>query len=136
MVRIKEKREAQPVMSGKKKMTDRELEKLWKASAYQDMKKEAEVFTSEHAQAKAIMHLTESKNPEILTHLKDREITMLATLSMIADAYDSSLMRNWINKFIRYRISLDRKGREEIVNVAKARSEMSHFGGSWNPFRR
>ena len=89
---------AQPVMTGKKKMSDKELQELWKASAYDQMKQESEVFTSEHAQAKAIMHLTESKDPEILTHLKDREITMLATLSMIGETYDSKLIKNWIKK--------------------------------------
>lgn len=133
----KEKKIASPVVKGKKKITDEELKSLWKDQAYSDMSAQSEVFTSEHAQAKAIVQLTESKDPEILTHLKDNEIAMFSSLSVLANVYSSDSMKMWITKFIRFRISLERKGRGEVVEIAKSKSDGFPYNfGMNNPFRR
>ena len=78
-----------------------------------------DMMTSELAQARAIIQLTESKDPEILTHLTDLEIKKLSSLSVVADLWKSKVLSTWIKKFIRLRISLDREGRKEIVEIAK-----------------
>lgn len=130
------KNKAEPVAKDKKKITDEELQKLWKESAYDDIKEQSEVFSSEHAQARAIVHLTESKNPEILTELKDHEVVMLSSLSVVGTKYNSKLIDEWINKFIRFRISLNREGRKEIVDIAKAKNQIMSSLGSLNPLKR
>ena len=103
------------------KMSNKELEEKFKTSTIPSVS--TDVTSSEEAQAKAIMQLTESPNPEVLTHLTDFEIKKLASLSAVANKYNLTVVKEWITTFIRYRISMNRKGREEIVDIAKTKGQ-------------
>jgi hypothetical protein len=123
--------------SNKNTFTKEEIEELMKGDdTYDAIATESEVVSSEEAKAKAIVSLTESKDPEVLTQLEDNEIKALSTLSTIASLYSISFLDKWIGKFIRLRISLKRKGREEVVEIAKASGEQGTLGFSLNKFRK
>lgn len=105
-------------------MANKKIEQMSKEELMEEYKKTllfsgGEVSSTEEAQARAIVQLTESPDPEILTQLTDIEIKRLAVLSAIADLYHSDVIKKIIEKFIRLRISYNRKGREEIVEIAK-----------------
>lgn len=111
-----------------KQLSNDELQEKFKSSTIPTSS--IDVTSSEEAQAKAIMQLTESVDPEVLTHLTDYEIKKLSSLSAVAEIYNLSVVKEWIKKFIRYRISMNRKGREEIVDIAKTKGEQRMGGVS------
>lgn len=133
----KKKAKTKKEKKNSKTFTKAEIEELMKGdNTYDAIATESEVVSSEEAKAKAIVSLTESKDPEVLTQLEDNEIKALSTLSTISSLYSISFLDKWINKFIRLRISLKRKGREEVVDIAKASGEQGHLGFSLNRFRK
>jgi len=81
--------------------------------------KEDEVLSPEEAQARISLILAESKNLHFMTELRDDEIKLLAGLKAIAEEYGASFLDKFIQNFLEMRISLGRKGRTEIKDVAR-----------------
>lgn len=112
-----------------KKVRDMSKDELMREYEKTVLLSTGDVSSTEEAQAKAIVQLTESPDPEVLTHLTDIEIKRLSSLSAVADLYGAEVVQTWIKKFIRLRISLQRKGRQEIVEIAKRpKIEQAGFG--------
>lgn len=53
------------------------------------------------------------------TILRDRTIPTLTTLETIADLYDVKWLRDWIDSYTEYVTSIDGRGRQDIVDIAK-----------------
>ena len=59
-------------------------------------------------------------NLQKITELTHNEITKISILKTYADYYGFEELSNLIDNFLRHRISLKRKGREEHVKIASA----------------
>lgn len=81
--------------------------------------KEDEVLSPEEAQARISLILAESKNIHFMTELKDEEVKLLAGLKSVAQMYGAEFLTKFIKNFLEMRISLNRKGRLEIKDVAR-----------------
>jgi len=90
---------------------------------YEQMAQASEITTPDEARAKISMILAESKNAKILSDLTDKEITLLSALQTIADQTNNKLLSKFILNFLQMRISRNRKGREEIIRVARSSGE-------------
>lgn len=53
------------------------------------------------------------------TNLKNREITLLATLDSIAQLYGISFFESWIPNYCEYRTSESGEARKQITEIAK-----------------
>ena len=86
---------------------------------YEQMDKQNDVYSPDEATAKAISELTSTKNIEALSHFSDAEIKQLSFMHTLAKEYHIDVINTYIEKFGRFRISLNRRGRGEIVDVSK-----------------
>jgi len=84
---------------------------------------EEEPMTSEEAMARAISKLADVKKPDVLTELNEKEIRLLTRIITIGNFFDVELMKKTAWNFMRLRVSTKRKGRAEILGVAKAAKE-------------
>ena len=82
-----------------------------------------EKTTSEEAMAKAINALTKTKFPDDLTELDEMEIRLLTRILGVGYYFDVPLLKDVGRILIRLKISKKRKGREEILGIAKAAHE-------------
>lgn len=95
---------------------------------------EEEPMTSEEAMAKAISALTKTKFPDDLTELDEIEIRLLTRIMTTGNYFDVPLLKDAARVIIRLKISKKRKGRGEIMGVARAakeqedaKSKLKHF---------
>ena len=88
---------------------------------YDKLAQSSEVTTPDEAIAKISMILADSKEVDILSDLTTDEVAMLSALKTVAVHTKNSLLLTFIENFLRFRISRNRKGREEIIQVARAR---------------
>lgn len=79
---------------------------------------EEENLTSEEALAKVSMILAKSENPKLLSHLSYNEISLLAPLQTISDIAKLKYFQTFINNFLQFRVSLERLGRREMLDIA------------------
>lgn len=82
-----------------------------------------EMQTETEAYAKAISSLTTTNNPQILTDLGEVEIKALSALSTIYNYFDIELGKALVKNFELLRVSKARKGRSEVLSVAKGARE-------------
>ena len=100
------------------------------------------VFGTEEASAKIMEQLIDPRGDMIKTvsDITPHEVFGLATLSMYAYMFRSKYMKNWIDNFLRLRVSRSRLGRKEFeIMIAgmkqaeaqslKGKSFGSLFGG-------
>lgn len=92
--------------------------------AYEQLSDSSEVTSPEEAQAKICMILAKTENPEILSDLNDMEVKILAGLMTVGDMTNNQILNKFIKNFLLLRISLDRKGREEIIRVGTTQKSM------------
>lgn len=53
------------------------------------------------------------------TRLRQRSTSALSTIETIANLYDITFLKEWVNNYTEYVTSIDGKGRQEIVDIAK-----------------
>lgn len=113
-----------------KKLMDKEaLAKRFSSPSPQDvynqMDRQSDVYSPDEATARAISELTSTKNIEALSHFSDNEIKQLSFMHTLAEEYKIKLIETYVDKFGRYRISLNRRGRGEVVDVSKEKKHMN-----------
>lgn len=84
--------------------------------------------TIDESLAQAISVLTETKKKKILSELENREIFYLAILYSQSKEFDDDLLEDFLKQFLIFRISKERKGRKEIVEIAKANLKIQSKG--------
>lgn len=70
--------------------------------------------------AQAITVLTEEERRKLMSELKNREVFLITMLYAQAQEFHDDLLLSICDNFLITRTSLDRKGRKEIVEIAKA----------------
>lgn len=68
----------------------------------------------------AYNQLFSDKNLSKITELNRNEVAKISILKTYADKFGFTELSSLIDNFLRYRVSLDRKGRTEHVNIASA----------------
>lgn len=89
----------------------------------EDIKIEEETYTSEEAIAKAIMTLARTESPDLLTELNEKEIKILSRIVTYSEIFGVSILQALAKNFMRLRVSTTRKGRTEILGIAKSARE-------------
>lgn len=84
---------------------------------------EEETYTSEEAIAKAIMTLSKTESPDLLTELNEKEIKILSRIVTYAKLFNVEILQDLTKNFMRLRVSTTRKGRTEILSIAKSARE-------------
>jgi len=77
-----------------------------------------EVLTTEEALAKVAMLLADTKNPKLMSELSMHEISSIAVIDTIATQTNNKTLNDFVNNFLRYRVSNSRKGRKELMDIA------------------
>lgn len=77
----------------------------------------------DEALAQISLLLARVKDVTVLTDLDDNEIKDVASLMAVADRMDDDMMKKWIHYFLKLRVSKARKGRIELLEIAKASKE-------------
>ncbi len=86
---------------------------------YEEVVKESEMLSPEEAQAKISVLLTEPKNLELMSEITPEERRRLAALKTVADHFKDDLLQKFIYNYLSLSVSLGRRGRGEVVEVAK-----------------
>ena len=76
--------------------------------------------TKEEALGKIAMKLAETEDEKILTELKDEHIAKITSLLSVAEKYNIPIYEKICETFMRLKVSKDRKGRKELLEIAKA----------------
>jgi hypothetical protein len=80
-----------------------------------------DISTSEEALGKIMALLADESKKFMITELEPDEIVYLAGLLAVAEKYNIKMLRDFIYYLMLLRISKNRKGREEIINLGGAR---------------
>ncbi len=86
---------------------------------YEEIVKESEMLSPEEAQAKISMLLTKPENLELMAEISREEMIRIACLKTIADKYDDKFLKLFINNYLSLTVSLGRRGRGEVVEIAR-----------------
>lgn len=81
---------------------------------------EDEGMTVDEALAKVAMILAQTKNPTTQTEVDEPEIRAIACLMVVADKMNDKMLKNFCNQFMLLRVSKSRKGRGELLDIARA----------------
>jgi hypothetical protein len=84
---------------------------------------EEDSLTTDEALAKISILLAESKNPKLLSELSEHEIKLCAALYVIGNKFNDSMILDFLLNFLNLRVSLKRKGRDELLQIAKSARE-------------
>src|SRR3972149_3623506 len=98
--------------------------------ALDDKKEDAgeEVLTTEEALAKVAMILAKTENPKLLTELSIEEIVSISVLASIAEKTENHMLKDFLNNFMYLKVSHQRKGRKELLDIAKSIREEPEKG--------
>jgi len=83
--------------------------------------KDLHEITTETEFAKAIKELFSKQGLTKKTELRNSEVNKLAVLYAIARKYKFTELEDILDAFLELRISVGRKGRKEIVDIARSR---------------
>lgn len=74
--------------------------------------------------------MAETKNPKVLSQVDDGEIRLCAALYAVAERQNDEMIKIFLSNFLQLRVSHERKGRKEIIDLAKGIKELpnSRFG--------
>jgi len=92
----------------------------------------SDIISDENEQLQVAKELFTEEGLKMKTDLDSREVHGIAKLSFIASEFDIPSLNNWVNEFIKLRVSLKRKGRSEFIQAIKRNhNEMGsgRFGG-------
>ena len=83
-----------------------------------------ESMTLEESLAKVAMLLARTDNPKVLSEIDDKEIRLCASLLTVAERMNDKMISNFVNNFLLLRVSNRRKGRTELLEIARGVKEM------------
>lgn len=86
----------------------------------EDMNEYGMTQTIDESLAQAINVLTETKKKKILSELEQKEIFYISILYAQSKEFNDDLLNDFLKQFLILRISKERNGRKEIVEIAKA----------------
>lgn len=86
------------------------------------------MFENENEDIQVVKELFTDKNIDMKTDLDDGEITNVALLYFLADEFKIPALQRYADKFLRLRVSKQRKGRAEFIQAVK-REEPSDVKG-------
>jgi hypothetical protein len=81
---------------------------------------EGEIVTQDEALAKIALILARAENKKQLSEVSDYETKALASLYAVAQQTDNRMLKIFLDSMLELRVSHKRKGREELMSVAKA----------------
>lgn len=99
---------------------------------------EGEMYGREEAFAKLGMSLLKTEEFKVLSDLESEEIGKVAIIQTLADRLKSPVLKTFVKNFLLLRVSQNRLGRREMMNIAtsgvedtkkKAKSISSLFAG-------
>ena len=104
------------------KKDDKKVEKLREeyTQNFSAVEQDLEVVTQKDKLEEAYNQLFSDRNLEKISQLSTNEIGKIAILKTYATEFQFTELTNIVDNFLRLRISLQRKGREEHVKVAQA----------------
>ena len=70
--------------------------------------------------AQAILVFTEEERRKLMSELEHKEVFLVSILYAHAKEFNDDLLEHFLDQFLISRISKERKGRKEIVEIAKA----------------
>lgn len=79
-----------------------------------------QIIKKEDLLDKAYSQLYDDKNLEKMTQLTDEEVSKLTIIKAYAKKYDFTELSDLVDAFCKYRVSLGREGRKEMVSIAQA----------------
>lgn len=83
----------------------------------------SDISTSEEALGKIMALLADETKRNMISDLAPDEVSTVAGLLAVADQYKIELLRKYLNYFMLLRISKNRKGRQEIIELGGARMQ-------------
>jgi len=81
---------------------------------------ESEIITHDEALAKIALILAKTDNKKMLSEISDYEAKSFASLYSVASRTNNTMLQAFLDHMLELRVSLRRKGREELMSVAKA----------------
>jgi len=81
---------------------------------------EGEIVTQDEALAKIALILARAENKKQLSELSDYEAKSFASLYAVSGRTSNTMLKTFLDSMLELRVSLKRKGREELMSVAKA----------------
>jgi hypothetical protein len=79
----------------------------------------ADVSTQEEALAKVTVLLADKKKREVITDLNDEEIKLMSAITAVSKSYKMTMAKDFINELMLLRISKNRLGRKEIIDLSR-----------------
>jgi len=83
-----------------------------------DMMVDEESMSREEALAKVAMALTKSDNPQLMSDLDEVEVSMLTALETVGTTTGLEILNIFAKNFENLRVSKDRQGRKELLDIA------------------
>ena len=77
-------------------------------------------MTADEAKAQAVLLLSQRVRPELLTELSDEEIKLIAIIETVGEYAENDVLLTFAEKIKLNRVSLNRQGVKEIIQVAVA----------------
>jgi hypothetical protein len=97
----------------------------------------AELGKSDNERLQVAKELFTAENIKLKTDIDDREILMLARLLFLADRFKIPEMAQWVDNFIKLRVSRKRKGRGEFIEAVKTQPiEMVNQSGGLSGLKK
>jgi hypothetical protein len=96
------------------------------------LSQEDDATTKEEALAKVAVILAETRDPALMTELYNNEIKIISRAEAIHSGLKNPMLHEFLREFKRHRVSLARKGRKELGEMAKGINEREVR----NPFQR
>lgn len=93
-------------------------------------------LSREEALAKVSLILAKTDNPKILSDISISEVSLLTALNTIGDMFDFASVSDFSNNFLLFRVSKERQGRKELLEIAsEIRRQPERLGGIKRLFR-
>ena len=73
----------------------------------------------EEAQSRIALMLAQSRNLETMSETTEAEVKLVGALTTVGSMYGIGLLNNYLEHYLKLKISLHRQGRKEIQEVAK-----------------
>lgn len=83
-----------------------------------------EGMTVDEALAKVAMLLAKTENPKVQSEVNETEIRHCAALFVVAEKMQDTMLTSFLQNFLLLRVSKSRKGRSELLEIARAAREI------------
>lgn len=84
-----------------------------------------EGLSVDEALAKVAMLLANVKEPRVLSEVNEEEIKLCSALFVVANRMQDKMLADFLANFLLLRVSKKRKGRDELLQIAKSAREAS-----------